>query len=86
MQSSCAWGQIMKASLERRITVACCWASSRMSVLDCLERYEDSYAVTQEFCEWITCLGQNDEHLEASVLSVPRFDENDLKMAKKGYR
>ena len=68
----------MNTSLERRITVACCWASSRVSVLDSLERYEDSYAVTQEFCEWITCLGQNDERLEASVLSVPALGDMGL--------
>jgi len=73
----------MNASLERRITVACCWASSRISVLDCLERYEDSYAVSQEFCEWITGLGQNDEHLEASVLPVPLLEEQDLKGGKQ---
>ena len=62
----------MDASLKRRISVASCWASSRISVLDSLERYEDSYAITQEFCEWITCLGEHPEHLKNSVLKLPR--------------
>ena len=43
-----------------------------MAVLDSAERYEDSYAITQEFQEWIACIGQDDELLEASVLMAPR--------------
>ena len=62
----------MHASLQRRINVANCWASTRISVLDGLERYEDSYAITQEFREWITCIGEHPEHLEDSVLKVPQ--------------
>ncbi len=67
----------MNASLHRRITVACCWAASRISVLDSLERYEDSYAVTQEFREWITSLDQNDRYLEESVLPIPKITNLD---------
>ena len=62
----------MHASLQRRINVAKCWASTRISVLDGLERYEDSYAITQEFREWITCINEHPEHLEDSVLKVPQ--------------
>ena len=62
----------MDAAMERRIVVATGWASTRISVLDKEERYEDSYAITQEFCEWITCIGENVEMLEANVLAVPR--------------
>ena len=62
----------MHASIQRRITVANCWASTRIAVLDGTERYEDSYAITQEFREWITCMGENPEHLENSVLKVPQ--------------
>jgi len=62
----------MDAAMERRIVVATGWASTRISVLDKEERYEDSYAITQEFCEWITCIGENVEMLEANVLTVPR--------------
>ena len=61
----------MDAAIERRVSVATCWASTRMAVLDSAERYEDSYAITQEFQEWITCLGEDDELLEASVLMTP---------------
>jgi len=62
----------MHASLQRRITVANCWASTRIAVLDSMERYEDSYAITQEFREWITSNGEHPRHLEDSVLKVPQ--------------
>ncbi len=61
----------MHASLQRRITVTNCWAATRIAMLDSNERYEDSYAITQEFREWITCIGEHPEHLEESVLQVP---------------
>lgn len=62
----------MDASMERRVSVATGWASTRIAVLDKEERYEDSYAVTEEFREWITCMGENDAMLEDNVLTVPR--------------
>ena len=62
----------MDAAMERRVTVATGWASTRIAVLDKDERYEDSYAVTQEFQEWITCIGEDHDMLEANVLAVPR--------------
>ena len=49
----------MDAAMERRVTVATGWASTRIAVLDKDERYEDSYAITQEFQEWITCIGED---------------------------
>ncbi len=61
----------MDASLERRISIASCWASSRISMLDHQQRYEDSYAITQEFREWITCLEKHPELLENSILKCP---------------
>ncbi len=61
----------MDASIKRRLSITSFWASSRISVLDSFERYEDSYAITQEFCEWITCLGEHPEQLKDSVLTVP---------------
>ena len=63
---------VMDAAMERRIVAATGWASTRIAVLDKEERYEDSYAITQECCEWITCIGENVEMLEASVLAAPR--------------
>ena len=62
----------MDAALKRRVSVATCWATTRIKALDSAERYEDSYALTQEFCEWITCTGENDSMLERSVMTVPR--------------
>tara|TARA_Y100001968_G_scaffold323321_1_gene360804 strand:- start:849 stop:1079 length:231 start_codon:yes stop_codon:yes gene_type:complete len=61
----------MDASLERRISIATSWVSSRVSVLDSFESYEDSYALTQEFREWITSSNQHPKVLEDSCLKVP---------------
>ncbi|MEB3165854.1 MAG: hypothetical protein VKO65_04215 [Cyanobacteriota bacterium] len=57
--------------MERRLTVAVSWAVGRAASLDSLERYEDSYAITQEFRDWIMALESHPEILEASVLMVP---------------
>ena len=57
--------------LRRRIDVATCWATNRISVLDTLERYEDSYAIAEEFREWILHIGENDENLKGFVLNFP---------------
>ncbi len=62
----------MNAAFERRVSVATCWAKTRIAVLDNAENYEDSYAITQEFREWITCIGENSSMLDSSVLGVPR--------------
>lgn len=62
----------MNAAMERRVSVATCWATTRIAVLDSAERFEDSYAVTQEFREWITCIGEHPELLEDHVLSASR--------------
>ena len=61
----------MDAAMERRVSVATGWASTRIALLDKEELYEESYAVTQEFREWITCMGENNEMLQASVMAVP---------------
>ncbi len=61
----------MDKPLERRIGIASCWASSRISLLDSTERYEDSYAITQEFREWIISLESKSSDLNCSVLKVP---------------
>ena len=67
----------MNAAFKRRVSVASYWASSRIAVLDSLERYEDSYAITQEFREWITCTSDYPEHLEDSVLIAPHCTRRD---------
>ena len=61
----------MHASLQRRITVAKYWATTRIAFLDGQELYEDSYAITEEFREWITCIEEHPEQLEDSVLRFP---------------
>ena len=61
----------MDAAMERRVSVATGWASTRIAFLDKEELYEESYAITQEFREWITCMGENNEMLQASVMAVP---------------
>ena len=62
----------MDAAMERRVSVATGWASTRIAVLDSEERYEDSYAVTQEFREWITSMGEDQSLLDVNTLVVPR--------------
>ena len=77
--SRCAcWGLIMNASFNKRISIASCWAASRIALLDSVERYEDSYAISQEFCEWITCINTYPEGLEASTLQVPNFQKENF--------
>ena len=61
----------MDKPLDRRIGIATCWASSRISLLDSTERYEDSYAITQEFCEWIVDLENKNSDSNDFVLKVP---------------
>ncbi len=50
--------------IRKRIDIATCWATNRISAMDTLERYEDSYAIAEEFRE-----------LKSSVLNFP----NELK-------
>ena len=62
----------MSNFLRRRIDVATCWATNRISVMDTLEKYEDSYAIAEEFREWILHIGENDESIKNSVLNYPK--------------
>ena len=62
----------MNNFLRRRIDIATCWATSRISVMDTLEKYEDSYAIAEEFWEWILHIGENNENLKDSVLNFPK--------------
>ena len=43
-----------------------------------MERYEDSYAISQEFCEWITCINTYPEGVKASTLQVPDFQRENF--------
>ena len=51
----------MHGSIQRRITVATNWAVTRIACLDDRELYEDSYALTEEFREWILCADDQPE-------------------------
>ena len=62
----------MNNFLRRRITIATCWATNRISVMDTLEKYEDSYAIAEEFREWILNIGEDNENLNNSVLNFPK--------------
>lgn len=62
---------VMDAAMERRVNVATNWATTRVAYLDKDERYEDSYAITQEFREWITCIGENVSMLNNTILTPP---------------
>ena len=61
----------MDAAMQRRVNVATNWATTRIAYLDKDERYEDSYAITQEFREWITCIGENVSMLNDTILTPP---------------
>ena len=61
----------MKSS--ERLIIA--WAAQRVSYLYKLRRYEDSYAVSQEFCEWTTSINVYPERLQAATLRVPTFNK-----------
>lgn len=61
----------MDAAVNRRLTVAVSWALARRATLDALEQFEESYALTEEFREWLLCLEDHPDLLEPSVLMVP---------------
>ncbi len=57
---------------KKRIDIATFWATKRISVMDILERYEDSYAIAEEFREWILHIGEKNENLRDSFLNLPK--------------
>jgi hypothetical protein len=65
----------MDAAVHRRLTVAVCWALSRRATLDGQERFEESFALNEEFREWLLCLEDNPDLLEESVLMVPQSQQ-----------
>ncbi|MBC1262193.1 hypothetical protein FQK07_13155 [Synechococcus sp. BSF8S] len=44
-----------KASPHRHLTALASWAMARIAELDRQERFEESFAITEEFREWILC-------------------------------
>ena len=57
---------------KRRIDIATSWASNRINVMDKLEKYEDSFAIAEEFREWIVNIGQENINLSKYVLNLPK--------------
>ena len=57
---------------KRRIDIATSWASNRITVMDKLEKYEDSYAIAEEFREWIVNIGQDNLNLSKYVMNFPK--------------
>jgi len=57
---------------KRRIDIATSWASNRIAVMDKLEKYEDSYAIAEEFREWIVNIGQDNLNLSKYVMNFPK--------------
>ena len=68
----------MENFIRKRIDIATCWATNRISAMDTLERYEDSYAIAEEFREWILHIGEKNENLKESVLNFPKDIKNFL--------
>jgi hypothetical protein len=67
------------AAKRRRVTVAVCWALARRAALDSRELFEDSYAINEEFREWLLTLEEHPELLQASLLMMPK----DLRNAQR---
>jgi hypothetical protein len=65
-------GAGLPPTMHRRLEVAVCWALARRAALDNRELYEDSFALSEEFREWLLCLEDHPEILQANVLMVPR--------------
>jgi hypothetical protein len=64
-------GSLLNARVHRRLTVAVCWALARRAALDSRELYEDSFALSEEFREWLVTLEDHPDVLQANVLMVP---------------
>ena len=51
------------------------WASLRSIYLYNLHKYEDSYAVSQEFLEWTSSNFIHSDEIKASILKIPNFNK-----------
>lgn len=74
----------LNPAVHRRLTVAVSWAMARAATLDCLEQFEESYSLNEEFREWLLCLDEHPELLDAAVLMVPRDLHHSLKPESDG--
>jgi hypothetical protein len=62
----------LDAVAHRRVTVAVCWALARRAALDSQELYEESYSLNEEFREWLLCLEDHPDLLQANVQMAPK--------------
>ncbi|APD48767.1 hypothetical protein FB106_11632 [Synechococcus sp. Ace-Pa] len=69
------------ASLQRHLSPLVHWAISRMAQLDAEQRYEESFALSEEFRDWIVCLDDHAERLD--VLITPFRTPFDPKQPRK---
>jgi len=58
-------------SFDRFLTAQVVWAQARITLLDASERYEDSFALTEESREWILCVDDHPDRLEALLAPLP---------------
>ena len=77
-------GDNIPGGVQRRLTVAVCWALARRGALDSRELYEESFALTEEFREWLLCLEERPDMLAETILMVPRQLELDHKPGADG--
>tara|TARA_Y100001968_G_C19332362_1_gene704994 strand:+ start:984 stop:1190 length:207 start_codon:yes stop_codon:yes gene_type:complete len=63
----------MNMYVNQRFIIA--WACKRVVHLDNASNYEDSYALSQEFCEWTTSIDSYPELLVSTTLKVPKFNK-----------
>lgn len=74
----------IESAIHRRLTVAVCWALTRRAALDSREQFEESFALSEEFREWLLCLEDHPEILRANVLMVPRHLSSDCQPRTDG--
>ena len=74
---------LIDPAVHRRLTVAVCWAVSRRATLDSRELYEESYAINEEFREWLLCLEDHPLELSQTVLMVPQDLSADRRSGEK---
>ena len=77
-------GDGLPGGVQRRLTVAVCWALARRGALDSRELFEESFALTEEFREWLLCLEERPDLLGETILMVPRELEVDHKPGADG--
>ncbi len=56
------------APLHRQLSGLATWATARIAELDRQERFEESYALTEEFREWMLCLEDHPELVDPLIV------------------